>query len=247
MSLLSMNQLSFRYFGNQRDSRIILKDLNLQVQKAEFVSIVGPSGCGKSTLLRLVAGLLAPSSGDLTIDPRTQEQIGFVFQEPRLLPWLNLSENLLWGLSDEKRENATQVLPDILSILKLSAKENYFPEQLSGGMKMRASLGRALIRDPELLLLDEPFSALDENTKLELQLELLKIFSHKKRTSLLVTHSLTEAVLLSDRVLIMNSSGELVQELKVEKAREQRFEWYRQTDFLQVVNQLREVFQRVNS
>lgn len=233
MPIVEIQGLEFSF--NQKQ---ILKDISMVVQRPEFVSIVGPSGCGKSTLLRLIAGLLKPSSGKVKIDSSVQDRIGFVFQESRLLPWLTVEENLLWG--QQKQSNLETVLRQI----QLTNHSKKFPAELSGGMKMRASIGRALMRAPSLIVLDEPFSALDENTKLDLQLELLTILNQEAKSVVMVTHSFTEAVYLSDRIIVMTPNGQISAEVLVGQPRQQRMNWEVEPSFQLKVKEVKELFRK---
>ena len=190
------------------DSRPVLSGIDLDVKEGEFVSLIGPSGCGKSTLLRLVAGILNPTSGQIvfdTGDTLSKDFLSFVFQEPTLLPWLTASKNVelplkIQGADAEERINRSMYLLDKVGLGDFA---NSYPRQLSGGMKMRVSIARALSVEPQLLLLDEPFGALDEMTRDALNEELLRIRSINSWTALFVTHSVSEAVFLSSRVLVM--------------------------------------------
>lgn len=191
----SLEDLSLR-FG----SRQVLENLRLKISPGEFVAIVGSSGSGKSSLLRILAGLQKPSSGQIGFegDPRR----AFVFQDANLLPWRTLEENVSLPLELQGVQNPAIAISALESV-HLEDRRNLFPHQLSGGMKMRASLARALSSSPNLLLLDEPFSALDEVTRFDLQERLRALWVQKKWTTLFVTHSLSEAVFLADRILIL--------------------------------------------
>jgi NitT/TauT family transport system ATP-binding protein len=191
------------------DGPIVLDGLTLSARRGDFVSLIGPSGCGKSTTLRLLAGLSPVTSGSLTIDGRTPEaaaaELAFVFQEPTLLPWLNVAHNVeipqqLRGVPASERR---ATMRRVLNLVRLSEKETAYPRQLSGGQKMRVSIARALALAPRILLLDEPFGALDEMTREHLNEELLAIREQEKWTAFFVTHSVSEAVFLSNRILIM--------------------------------------------
>jgi NitT/TauT family transport system ATP-binding protein len=187
----------------------ILNEITTAIPKGEFVSIIGPSGCGKSTLLKLVAGLSPISSGVIEVDGMTpanaRETISFIFQDPTLLPWRTVRDNVALGLELEgvvrSRRNAT--VETMLALVGLLHVANSYPRQLSGGMKMRVSIARALATSPRLLLLDEPFAALDEMTRDRMNEELLRLRQEHNWTVLFVTHSVAEAVFLSDRILVL--------------------------------------------
>jgi NitT/TauT family transport system ATP-binding protein len=186
-----------------------LESISSQVQRREFVSIIGPSGCGKSTLLKMVAGLSPITSGDIAIHGMTpqkaRELISFIFQDATLLPWRTIRQNVVLGLELDgmARETRNAKVDAVLSLVGLSHVAGSFPRQLSGGMKMRVSIARALATRPQLLLLDEPFAALDEMTRDRLNEELLRLRDEQSWTALFVTHSVSEAVFLSTRVLIL--------------------------------------------
>ncbi|MDX6750691.1 ABC transporter ATP-binding protein [Geminicoccaceae bacterium 1502E] len=197
-----------------------LAEVDLEIRDHEFVSIVGPSGCGKSTLLRLVSGLLPPSSGSIAIDGRTvdgpREETGFVFQSPTLLPWATIEENLLFPLRMLRRPvtpAAQRTARELLALVGLTGFERRMPSELSGGMQQRAAICRALMHDPGILLMDEPFGALDALTREEMSLELLRLCAERPKTILFVTHSIAEAVLLSDRVVVMSPRPGRIQEI----------------------------------
>ena len=184
-----------------------LSNVKIKVEAGEFVCVLGPSGCGKSTLLRLISGLDTDFEGKINVGDRLVKQperdCGIAFQEPRLLPWMSVKENIKFGLYKTKNTSSNQI-EELLNLLDLKQFGDAYPNQLSGGMAQRVSLARALVNLPDLLLLDEPFGALDELTKRRLQEELQKVLSKEKISVLMVTHDIEEAVYLSDRILIMS-------------------------------------------
>jgi NitT/TauT family transport system ATP-binding protein len=189
-----------------------LGPLDLDVAKGEFVSLLGPSGCGKSTALRLIAGLAAPSSGTVDVSHRAarldgRHPIGFVFQEPTLMPWASVRENVRLPLKLARADpaDADRRIEEALVQVGLSEFAGAYPRELSGGMKMRVSLARALVTDPDILLLDEPFAALDEITRFRLNNDLLDLWRKLHKTIIFVTHSVFESVYLSQRVLVMTA------------------------------------------
>ena len=218
-----------RSFDIKGTRLIALDGLDLRVAEREIVAVVGPNGCGKSTLLRVISGLLAPDRGTVLaydstvadVDPR----VGLVFQEPRLLPWRDVLSNValpleLAGVEHDEREAQAR---EALDLTGLDGFADALPDQLSGGMAQRAALARALILRPDVLLLDEPFSALDALTRERLDAELLALWGQTGTTIVLVTHSISEAVFLSDRVLVMSSRpGRIVAEVPVEAERPRR-------------------------
>jgi NitT/TauT family transport system ATP-binding protein len=197
-------------FGN---GVIALRDLNLEIGRHEFVSLLGPSGCGKSTALRLIAGLGTPSTGAIewpgreALAPATD--IGFVFQEPTLMPWANVFDNVHLPLKLQRRARvdpggaAAMEVEAALAMVGLTGFEKAYPRELSGGMKMRVSIARALVTRPQLLLMDEPFAALDEITRIKLNNELLELWRSQSWTVVFVTHSVYESVYLSSRIMVM--------------------------------------------
>jgi NitT/TauT family transport system ATP-binding protein len=187
-----------------------LGPLDLDVRRGEFVSLLGPSGCGKSTALRLIAGLNAPTSGTVGVahrarSPRGEHAIGFVFQEPTLMPWTSVRENvgLPLKLAHAPAGEAAARVGEALTRVGLAEFADAFPRELSGGMKMRVSLARALVTDPDILLMDEPFAALDEITRFQLNNDLLALWRNLGKTVIFVTHSVFESVYLSQRVIVM--------------------------------------------
>lgn len=207
-----------------------LSDVSLTIGRGEFITLVGPSGCGKSTLLRVIGGLTNIQKGSVTVNGASVDQppenIGIVFQAPTLLPWANVLDNVLFPLS---MRNALQ--PDsadrargLLDMLGLQGFEQRFPRELSGGMQQRVAICRALIGDPDILLMDEPFGALDALTREEMTIELLRIWAQRPRTVVFVTHSISEAVLLADRVIVMSPRpGRIVETIPVDLPRPRRF------------------------
>ncbi|WP_421380755.1 ABC transporter ATP-binding protein [Bacillus salacetis] len=210
MKLLEISQIHHTYF-TPSSATTALEDISLTVQEGEFVSFLGPSGCGKTTLLSIIAGLFEPSSGTVTIEgaslKKSKHKIGYMLQQDYLFPWKTIEENILLGLktmdllTEEKKRWALNLLDEI----GLEGVSKQFPRQLSGGMRQRAALVRTLAVEPKLLLLDEPFSALDYQTKLKLEdlvFETLKAFN---KTALLVTHDIGEAIAMSDRIVLLSA------------------------------------------
>jgi NitT/TauT family transport system ATP-binding protein len=224
--VIELAGVSKTYRSRQGDLVRAVEEIALEVKEKEFVSLVGPSGCGKSTLLRLVAGLTPPTRGVVRI--RGQEvrepfpDVGFVFQSAVLLPWRTVLGNILFsiemlGLPRGTHRDRAQAL---LELAGLAGFERKYPWELSGGMQQRVAICRALVHDPSLLLMDEPFGALDAMTREEMGLELLRIWEERRKTILFVTHSIPEAILLSDRVVVMTSRpGRLARMLDIDLPR----------------------------
>ncbi|MFO1268062.1 MAG: ABC transporter ATP-binding protein [Rubrivivax sp.] len=204
---------------------VALHDFSLEVGEHDFISLLGPSGCGKTTVLRLLAGLSPATSGKLTWAAhrslgasRTDRELAFVFQEPTLMPWATVFDNvyLPLRLSGVTREQAGDTVRDALAMVGLGRFATAWPHELSGGMKMRASIARALVTHPRLLLMDEPFAALDEMTRGKLENDLLAIWKEHRFTVIFVTHSVWESVYLSNRIVVMAARpGRVVQELRI--------------------------------
>jgi NitT/TauT family transport system ATP-binding protein len=213
-----------------------LTNVNLTIRPGEFVSLLGPSGCGKSTLLKLIAGLAAPSAGTIEWPQSAYDALGtpepalgFVFQEPTLLPWRTVADNvhlplMLTGIS---KRDAKERVDDVLALVGLSTFAGSHPRQLSGGMKMRVSIARALVTRPTILLMDEPFAALDEITRIKLNDDLLDLFARQGLTVIFVTHSVYESVYLSNRIVVMSARpGRISADIPIE-VRYPRTEEYR--------------------
>jgi NitT/TauT family transport system ATP-binding protein len=201
--------VSFPGAGRGAAPTVALDGLSLAVEPGEVVAIIGPNGCGKSTLLRVAAGLLAPERGEVRLDDRVIREpdpgIGLVFQEPRLLPWRSVAANVTYPLelAGWTRPRRAERLFELLALVGLEVAGDLRPAQLSGGMRQRAALARALALAPRVLLLDEPFSALDALTRERFNLELLRLWEQTATTIVIVTHSISEAILLADRVVVM--------------------------------------------
>ncbi len=225
---VELDRVELRYGGDE-DGTLALHDLSLTVDEGEFVAVVGPSGCGKSTLMKVVTGLWPANDGTVIVSEKEVDGplsiTGMAFQNPSLLPWRTTLSNIMLPLeiaqphAGRLRRNRNEYLAkarDLLKLVGLAEFEQKFPWQLSGGMQQRASLCRALIHDPKLLMLDEPFGALDMFTREELWLELQTLWLARKPTVILVTHDLREAVFLADRILVMsNRPGRIIAQYKV--------------------------------
>ena len=217
LSIQNVNK-SFTVDGQKVD---VLKDINLEIQEGEFIAIVGHSGCGKSTLLKIIAGLEKNDTGLVTVDGKEVNgpgmDRGMIFQEHRLFPWMSIEKNVQLGLKGLSKEEKTKLSDQYLELVKLSEFKKAYPSQLSGGMSQRAAIARSLVSQPEVLLLDEPFGALDALTKIELQEELLKIRERFHNTMIMVTHDIEEAVFLADRIVVMSARpGRIKDVIKVE-------------------------------
>lgn len=195
-------------FYTKDNSVTALQDINLDIEEGSFVSIIGGSGCGKSTLLRIIGGLDTEFEGELLVDGKTVEkpsrEKGFVFQDHRLLPWKTVKENIRFSLPKEQKKN-DELISHYIELVGLKDFANAFPKELSGGMSQRVSIARALANKPRILLLDEPFGALDAITRIQLQEELLNIWAKEKITMILVTHDIDEAIYLGQKVVVMSS------------------------------------------
>ena len=204
-----------------RNGTLALSGIDLRVPSGAFLSILGPSGCGKSTLLRLIAGLSPPSAGRIALSGVARGQIGFVFQEPTLMPWATVWDNayLPLRLMGKSRAEAAPGIEATLAAVGLGAFAQVYPRELSGGMKMRVSIARALVTEPQLLLLDEPFAALDEITRFKLNEDLLALWQRHHWTVIFVTHSVFESVFLSNRIVVMTKRpGRIVADVPIDLA-----------------------------
>jgi NitT/TauT family transport system ATP-binding protein len=227
---------------------VALQDVTIDIAEGEFLSVIGPSGCGKSTLLRLVAGLIEATSGSLSIggetpsEARARGELGFVFQEPTLLPWRTALDNVTLltevakrGTASERRQRGRE----LLELVGLGDFIDAHPAKLSGGMQRRVGIARALALDPRILLLDEPFGALDEITRQRMNMELLRIWTQQRTTTMLVTHNVGEAVFLSDRVLVMGTRpGRIIAEVTIDLPRPRRLELLQDERFFAISSHL---------
>lgn len=223
-----------------------LGPINVQIQAGQFVSIVGPSGCGKSTLIRVFAGLQAASSGEAWLGDEIIRQpslrVGMMFQSANLMPWRTVMDNIalpleLAGVSQADRKAAALDLLPLLSLQEFAAS---YPDALSGGMAQRVALGRVLIQQPDVLLLDEPFGALDAMTREQISLDLLKMWARERQTAVMVTHDINEAVLLSDRVLVMSPRpGRIVADVTVNLPRPRHIEQTYDAEFAYLARTIR--------
>jgi len=243
MVKLSIEHLSKRYWFEREDREVLaVSDVSLAVEDGEFLAIVGPSGCGKTTLLNIVAGLLPYEEGIVSIDGKQIKGPGVdravVFQHSSLLPWRTISGNVRYGMEMQRRfdENTMRERADhFVKMVGLNGFERHFPNELSGGMQQRVNLARALAADPKVLLMDEPFAALDAQTREFMQAELLKIWSQDKKTVLFITHQINEAVYLADRVAVMSARpGRLKGIFKIPFGRPRTLSLKRDPQFLEI-------------
>ena len=243
MVKLSIEHLSKRYWFEREDREVLaVSDVSLAVEDGEFLAIVGPSGCGKTTLLNIVAGLLPYEEGVVSIDGKQVKGPGVdravVFQHSALLPWRTISGNVRYGMEMQRRfDEATmrERADHFVKMVGLSGFERHYPNELSGGMQQRVNLARALAADPKVLLMDEPFAALDAQTREFMQAELLKIWSQDRKTVLFITHQINEAVYLADRVAVMSARpGRLKGVFKIPFGRPRTLSLKRDPQFLEI-------------
>ena len=242
-------------FGKSAAGGVIaLRDIDCSIEKGSFVSVVGPSGCGKSTLLRIVAGLLSSTDGSVTMDGQlirgTRRDVGVVFQSSILLPWRSILENVLLPaevLGLDMRAARGRAM-ELLEMVRLTGFEHKLPRELSGGMQQRASIARALLHDPKVLLMDEPFGALDAMTREQMNLELQRIWSESGKTVILITHSIPEAIFLGDVVFVMTPRpGTLMRVIRVTLPRPRSMGVMGSPAFTGVAQEIRELFNHTGS
>lgn len=240
-------------FSGAQGETVALKDATLAIQPGEFVSLIGPSGCGKTTLLRLMADLGTPTSGELRIGGKTPAQArlareyGYVFQAPALMEWRTVLQNVMLPLDVMNRPKATRETRarEMLDLVGLTGFEGRYPHQLSGGMQQRVSIARALAFDPTLLLMDEPFGALDEITREKLNGELLRLWQETRKTVVFVTHGITEAVFLSTRVVVMTARpGKIEGVVDIDLPYPRTQETRESPRFFELATQVRELLRR---
>ncbi len=247
--VISITDVS-KVFNQGKENRVAaLENINLEIQPGEFVSLLGPSGCGKSTLLRLIGDLISPSMGKVFVNgkgapqARLDRDYGMVFQQATLYDWRTVTRNVQLPLEvmnypKEKREVRTK---DMLRLVQLEAFDRHYPWQLSGGMQQRVAIARALAFEPSILLMDEPFGALDEMTRERMQMELLRIWSQTKTTVVFVTHSIPEAVFLSTRVVVMSARpGRITGIIDIDLPQPRAFETREHPRFFEKITEVRE-------
>jgi NitT/TauT family transport system ATP-binding protein len=231
-----------------------LKDVNLEIREGEFISLLGPSGCGKTTLLRLIADLLQPSMGKISVrgesprDIRLQKKYGFVFQNPVLYDWRTVRRNVCMPmeLMGMKKPDRTAQVTKMLDLVGLSTFGKHYPYELSGGMQQRVGIARALAINPEILLMDEPFSALDEFTREKLHIDLLDIWKKTKKTVVFVTHNIAEAAFLSDRVVVLSPHpGRVSAVIDIDIPRPRNMESKQTKQFYDYITKIRNSFEGV--
>jgi len=227
--VFEIDQLCKRFKTNGSGDVSVLKDITFMARRGEMICILGQSGCGKSTLLKILAGFMPPTSGSVRLNGRPVRRPGpdrcMVFQEDALFPWLTVRENIAFGLKDRRmdRDTKKREIDRFLSLVDLTDFENYLPQEISGGMKQRVSLARVLILQPEVLLMDEPFAALDAQTREEMQNLLLALWQKFKHTILFVTHDVGEAVLLAERILLFEKGpGRIREDITISLPRPRR-------------------------
>jgi NitT/TauT family transport system ATP-binding protein len=246
--MISIESVGKTFLSRDGDVVEALRGVNLQIKRNEFVCLVGPSGCGKSTLLRMVGGLAPPTTGRVAIDgvPVTEPRgdTGIVFQAATLLPWATILDNVLFparmmGVLTPAHEQRAR---ELLAMVGLSGFENKHPRELSGGMQQRAGICRALVNDPDILLMDEPFGALDALTREELTLELMRIAAERPKTIIFVTHSIPEAVLLADRVVVMSPRpGRIADVIDINLPRPRDFDMEGSHEFQDAARRIRDL------
>ncbi len=208
-----------KVFNTRKGEMVALNGVSLDIHDNEFISVVGPSGCGKSTLLNIIAGLTAPTDGKVYCDGKevtgTGTERGVVFQQYALFPWLTVKKNVMFALEMRgiKKQAAQEEAMKYLEMVDLAKFADHYPKELSGGMKQRVAIARAYAAEPEVLLMDEPFGALDAQTRTQLQTELLNTWEHKKKTCFFITHDVEEAIILAQRVVIMSARPGRIKEI----------------------------------
>lgn len=222
---LEIKNITKKFEQHGTEPLTVLEDINVTIAPGQFVSLLGPSGCGKSTLLSLIAGLTKPTDGEILLNDirikKAGSDKGVVFQQAALFPWLNVLENVTFPLrKNHSKKDRAVVAEKYIQMVHLSKFKAHYPHELSGGMQQRVAIARVLAMNPDLLLMDEPFGALDEQTRHVLQYELERIWLDTKKTVIFVTHSIREAVKLSDRVLVMGARpGKIIADITIDLAR----------------------------
>lgn len=246
-SAVRLKNVEKRFALDRRSEVLALSDISLDVKSGEFVAILGPSGCGKSTILRMIGALEAPSAGTVSVlgtspqDCTANHLLGIAFQDHALLPWLSVAENVALPYRLAHRARDHKRIRRLIDLVGLAGFEKARPKQLSGGMRQRVAIARALLLDPEVLLLDEPFGALDAVTRRQMNVELQRIWSDRRTTTILVTHSVEEAVFLADRVIVMTGRpGSILREVPIAFERPRHPDVMREPKFHHLVDELTE-------
>ncbi len=254
--VVSLQNVTKIFNEGEANEVLALQDINLDILPGTFVSIIGPSGCGKSTLLRLVGDLIGPTHGRVLVNDKPAQQArldqdyGVVFQAATLYEWRTVTKNVqlpleIQGLNKAEREARAQ---EMLALVELTGFEDHHPWQLSGGMQQRVSIARALAMRPQLLLMDEPFGALDEMTRERMNMELHHIWEQTNRTVVFITHSIAEAVFMSTRVVVMSARpGQLRQVIEIDLPRQRTFETREDRRYFEIVNEVRETLRSVEA
>ena len=244
--MIQLKNISKR-FKNNIGTIEVLRNISFSVEKGNFISIVGPSGCGKTTLLKIIGSIINSSEGEVLVDGNSagdecrSHRFGFVFQEPALLPWRTVLGNVQLSGEIIREAKIVERAEELINLVSLKGFEKAFPKVLSGGMKTRVALARALIFNPEILLMDEPFGSLDEITRNMMNFELLRIWKEIKTTVIFITHSISEAVLLSDQVIVLTPRpAEIKKIVTIDLPRPRLIEMRRQIGFVKIVEDLRE-------
>lgn len=249
-----------KVFHSRRQTITAVRDVNMEIDTGQFVSVVGPSGCGKSTIIRMIDDIIKPSSGKIYIDGQllnTEKRIpknvirkiGFIFQQPNMYPWLTVRENValpirIFGLKGAEWED---YVDELMAMVRLERYANAYPVEISGGMMQRAGVIRAMVHKPEILLMDEPFGALDEMTREQLNLELLEIWKKTGMTIIFITHNVEEAVLLASKAYVMSTNpGRIIAEIEIDLPRPRTLEMITDQKFIAYRTQLTNLIGRVD-
>lgn len=249
-----------KVFSTRKKDIVALEDVNMSFAPGEFVSIVGPSGCGKSTIIRMVDDIIKPTSGTITVDgvaydnkkPLTKDlvkKLGFIFQLPNLYPWLTIRENLVlplkvYGLMGEE---SLQYVDELLAMIGLTDYADVYPNEISGGMAQRIGVIRGMVHKPEMLMMDEPFGALDDETREHLNIEILNIWKKTKMTIIFITHNVSEAVLLSQRVYVMQSNpGKVKAEVSIDFGKERTLDLIGTPEFAHYCKKIEDLIGKID-